>query len=119
MTIPIIIGRIDESALVPVSAEEGGWEPTEGDASARSRVFVQNAGMRSGILTYGPCTASERVKNYSSIQILEGELTIIGDDGVIDLGPGDIAHFVPGQEVTITAKTPVREIFTTCGPFEE
>ncbi|GEE00540.1 hypothetical protein nbrc107696_09860 [Gordonia spumicola] len=117
MTEPVSVRRIEWNDLSPVSPQDGGWTTVDGDATAHSRVFVENAAMRSGIMTYGPCTAREVIQNHSSIHILDGELTVTDEHGEHRLGPGDIAFFAPGQDVTITSRTRVREVYTTCGPF--
>ncbi|NMO02248.1 DUF861 domain-containing protein [Gordonia sp. TBRC 11910] len=115
---PIITGSADETALVPMSPEEGGWEPVEGDPAAIAHDYVKNEGMWSGLIVYQPCSVRETVANYSSIQVLSGQLILTDENGVTELGAGDLAFFSPGQNVTFTAKTEVREIYTVCGPFE-
>ncbi|GEE00752.1 hypothetical protein nbrc107696_22210 [Gordonia spumicola] len=116
MSSPVIVGEVSFAELEsrPIASEEDG-DPTE----PRMQLFVENSGMRSGLLMYGPCDVTEEVRNYSSMHILSGELSLTVDGVTTDIGGGDIAHFVPGQTVLISAKTQIREVFTTCGPFSK
>ncbi|WP_322085719.1 cupin domain-containing protein [Burkholderia sp. BCC1999] len=114
----IVTGNIHHANnFKPLTVEEGGWQTLKGNPATQVHDFVNNGTMWCALSTWEACAIRETINNYSSIQVLEGDLTITHGDEVIELTAGGLAFFTPGMEVVFEVKTHMREVFTVLGEF--
>jgi uncharacterized cupin superfamily protein len=111
MTSLVVRGRVDASDFRPITSEEGGWDPVEGDASARVHDLCQTDEVWSGIALVEPCKFEYHSDHRGMIQLLEGSATVVTDDGTLELGAGDVLYLSPGAKTSWEITSPLREFF--------
>jgi uncharacterized cupin superfamily protein len=114
----VTIGRLDTADLEPMTPEEGGWEPIEGNADARVHTFCETEQVWAGVAVVQPCTFRYHHHHPSSIQLLEGEATVRAEGHTFHLRAGEVVFFLRGTTATWEVKSPIREFFVSFTPPE-
>jgi uncharacterized cupin superfamily protein len=107
----VVHGRVDASDFRPITPEEGGWQPVEGDANARVHDLCQTDEAWSGIALVEPCKFDYLSDHPGLIQLLEGAATVVTDGRTLELRAGDVLFLSPGARTSWEVTSPLREFF--------
>jgi uncharacterized cupin superfamily protein len=105
------VSNLDPVDLEPMTSEEGGWVPLEGDAQARQRTLRETESIWSGIATVQPCSFSYTPEHAGAIQILDGTASMTYDGTQHELSAGSVVYLEPGAVTTWVVHTPIKEFF--------
>lgn len=105
------MARLDAAEFEPMSQEGSNWEPIEGDPRARIRTLCENDQLRASLGLAEPSTVSYAFDGPSTIQILEGAMTVSVGDRTAEVGPGDVLFFRAGVTATLKITAPLRDFF--------
>lgn len=115
----ITTGRLDATEFGPLSPEEGGWVPIEGDPNVRVHTLCENGEIWAGVALVEPSTFEYPSEYAGCIQLLEGEATMSVGDRTVELGPGSVVFLTKGATSTWRIRSPLREFFVAFTPAED
>lgn len=105
------VSTLDRVDLEPMTSEEGGWVPLQGDAQAKQRTLRETESIWSGIATVQPCSFSYTPEHAGAIQILDGTASMTYDGTQHELSTGSVVYLEPGAVTTWVVHTPLTEFF--------
>jgi uncharacterized cupin superfamily protein len=107
----VVHGQLDATGFRPISPEEGGWEPLEGDSNARVHDFCLTEDVWSGVALVDPCRFTYEPDHPGMIQVVDGAATVTTEGRTLELGPGDVLVLSPGARTSWEITSPLREFF--------
>ena len=111
--------QISNLEVLPPLSETAGYEIVEGDPRASIRIDsgTANGKHRLGIWMCTPGTFTCTEKGDELQTVLEGQLTLIEEDGSEhQFGPGDSVYTQKGSRVTWKISETVKKVFFTHDP---